>query len=141
MASPVEPIIFLACKAGFFVGELNKCMNDKLKEQLEAEGIEAVKASWPMGLLLRFAPFWAMKIMQRKTGVKNDFFDKAHELFSRTKTIDIVPVAGSLRGFILILDRNTALYFYQDGGHFKYDGFEMGEYEKGDVTIFDNLKI
>jgi len=25
------------------------------------------------------------------------------------------------------------------GNHFKYDGWEMVEYEKGEVTIFDNL--
>lgn len=115
-------------------------MDQKLKEELEAEGAEVVKPGFIMGTLLKFAPFLAMKIMQRKMGVKNDFFDKAHDLFSRAETIDIVPTAGSSRGFILILDRSTALYFYQDGDHFKYDGFEMGDYDKGDITIFDNLK-
>lgn len=116
-------------------------MDEKLKEQLEAEGIEAAKPSWPMRWILKFTPFLAMKMMQRKMGIKNDFFEKAHELFSRAETIDIIPAAGSSRGFLLILNRNTALYFYQDGDHFKYDGFEMGEYDKGDITIFDDLKI
>ena len=41
---------------------------------------------------------------------------------------------------MIVIDRSTALYFYQDSDHFKYDGFEIGEYEKGDVTIFDNFR-
>ena len=41
---------------------------------------------------------------------------------------------------MLVIDQKDALYFYQDGDHFSYDGCEIGEYEKGEVTIFDNLE-
>jgi hypothetical protein len=27
-----------------------------------------------------------------------------------------------------------------DGDHFVYDGFEVGKYDKGDITIFDDIK-
>ncbi|MFH1990390.1 MAG: hypothetical protein ABIJ19_00855, partial [Patescibacteria group bacterium] len=56
------------------------------------------------------------------------------------RRIDILPSESGLRGFVVVLDRKTAIYFYQDGDHFVYDGFEMGRYDKGDVTIFDNTK-
>ena len=71
--------------------------------------------------------------------ITNPIFDKAHEIFDGAKRIDLYPTASAERGFILVLDLKTALYFYQDGDHFKYDGFEMGEYNKGDVTILDNI--
>ena len=70
-------------------------------------------------------------------GVENPVFDKAHEVFAEIERIDIVPHVGTERGFRIILDGKTSLWFYQDGDHFKYDGFEMGEYEKGEVTVFD----
>ncbi len=81
--------------------------------------------------------FWAKKMR-----IENMVFDKLHEVFSQSKTIDLFPLNSVEygRGFMLVLDRETALYFYQDSEHFKYDGFEMGHYEVGDVTIFDNLK-
>src|SRR3989344_4909754 len=66
-----------------------------------------------------------------------DVADRAHELFKKSERIDIAPSKSGLRGFQLIIDGSTALYFYQDGDHFVYDGFEGGEYGKGDVTIFD----
>ncbi len=88
---------------------------------------------------LKFWPRLGMLYLSKKIGIKKPIFGKAHELFSKSERIDIFP-AATPRGFIIVLDRETALYFYQDGDHFVYDGFEMGEYEKGDVTIFDSLK-
>jgi len=96
-----------------------------------------LKIDWFTKLLLKFWPKLAMKRMAGKIGIENPVFDQAHEVFSQTKRIDLLPLQAGFRGFMLIIDRKTALYFYQDGDHFVYDGFEMGEYEKGDVTIFD----
>lgn len=62
---------------------------------------------------------------------------KVHEELSETGRVDIFPSESGKRGFVLILDRKRAFYFYQDGDHFFYDGCEVGEYEKGEVTIFD----
>lgn len=62
-----------------------------------------------------------------------------HKELNKSKSIDIFPTSRN-RGFILVIDRKKALYFYQDGDHFSYDGCEVGEYEKGNVTIFDNIK-
>jgi hypothetical protein len=91
-------------------------------------------------LLLFLSPKLGFKRLAKKMGIKNIVFDKAHELFANIEHIDIIPTHSENRGFIMILDGQTALYFYQDGDHFSYDGYEMGEYDKGDVTIFDHLK-
>lgn len=61
-------------------------------------------------------------------------------MFATAKRVDIFPLTSGERGFVLMLNKNTALYFYQDGDHFIYDGFEVGEYDGGDVTIFDHLR-
>ncbi len=100
--------------------------------------MKEIKINWFVRLLLRLWPSMAMRYFSRQMGIVNPIFDKANELFSRTERIDLIPT-GIGRGFMIIIDRKTALYFYQDGDHFVYDGFEMGEYEKGDVTIFDGI--
>ena len=88
-------------------------------------------------ILMRISPLRGVKRLSRKFGVDPDVADRAHELFKKSERIDIAPSKSGLRGFQLIIDGSTALYFYQDGDHFVYDGFEGGEYGKGDVTIFD----
>ncbi len=117
---------------------------EKFEEELKEAGIEydphGFKPDLLSRFLLRFSQVRGFKKLNRKLGAKNDKFDKAHALFSNTKSIDIFPLSSpSGRGFMIVIDRNTALYFYQDGDHFKYDGFEIGKYEKGDVTIFDSI--
>lgn len=102
--------------------------------------MDKFEIDWFTKLLLKFWPNLAMKMMARKMGIENPIFDQAHEIFSQVKSVDLLPLESGNRGFMMVLDNKTALYFYQDGDHFVYDGFEMGEYEKGDVTIFDNLK-
>lgn len=97
-----------------------------------------IKINWFTKLLLKFWPSLAMKQLAKKIGINNPVFDQAHKLFSQVERIDIFPLKGSPRGFMIVIDKETALYFYQDGDHFVYDGYEMGEYDKGDVTIFDN---
>lgn len=100
---------------------------------------EEININWFTKLLLRFWPGMAMRYFAKRAGIKNPLFDKAHDLFSQIKSIDIIPT-GIGRGFMIIIDGKTALYFYQNGDHFVYDGFEIGEYKKGDVTIFDEIK-
>lgn len=121
---------------------MDKFDREKFEEELKEMGIEYDPSAFKPGLLtkflLRFRPQLGFKMLNKKLGGKNEIFDKFHDLFSKVETIDIFPTQGH-RGFVIILDRNTALFFYQDGDHFKYDGFEMGEYAKGEVTIFDNL--
>ncbi len=91
-------------------------------------------------LLLKFWPKMAMKILAQEIGIENIIFDKLHEVFAKSQRVDIFPAFSNSRGFILVIDNQTALFFYQDGDKFVYDGFEMGEYEKGDVTVFDSLR-
>ncbi len=110
------------------------------KEFLKENNIKALAMPWWKKILFKFYPKMALRLMARKMKINNVIFDKLHDVFDKTDRVDIFPTSGNERGFILVLDRQTALYFYQDGGHFKYDGFEMGKYEKGDVTIFDDLK-
>lgn len=93
--------------------------------------------SWWTRVLLRISPLRGIKRLSRDLGVDPDAADKAHKLFEETKRIDIIPSKSGSRGFQLIIDGSTALYFYQDGDHFVYDGWETGKYEKGDVTLFD----
>lgn len=81
-----------------------------------------------------------MRLLAKNQGIKNVVFEKIHEIFKNSQRIDIFPTAGNQRGFIIIIDQETAIYFYQNGDHFEYDGFEMGEYEKGKVTIFDDFR-
>ena len=123
---------------------MDKFEREKLEEELKKSGVEydpkTFKLSPLTRLMLRLSPTAGFKMLNKKLGIKNDTFDKAHEVFSSVKRVDIFPAAAGSRGFIFILDKKTTLYFYQDGDHFVYDGFEMGEYDGGDVTIFDDLK-
>lgn len=98
------------------------------------------KITWLDKILLKFWPNHEMRRLAQKMKINQVVFEKLHEIFYKTQTIDLFPVAGNSRGFILVLDRQTAIFFYQDGDHFSYDGFEMGKYAKGDVTIFDDFK-
>jgi hypothetical protein len=98
------------------------------------------KINWFAKLLMRFAPEKFLQYASKKQGIEPQDIDRARELFGR-KHIDIYSLnSQSGRGFIIILDSKLSLHFYQDGDHFYYDGFEIGEYEKGDVTIFDNIQ-
>lgn len=101
-----------------------------------------MKINWFTKLLIKLWPTLTMKYMARKMSIKNPIFNQVHHAFFRVKRIDLIPFSPNQlgqRGFMIILDRKTALYFYQDDDHFIYDGYEMGEYDKGNVTIFDNL--
>lgn len=88
-------------------------------------------------ILFKINPKIGFRKLLKSNGAENESYEKLHDVFSKTKRADIFKTAGGERGFILILDQKTALFFYQDGDHFKYDGFEIGEYGKGEVAIFD----
>jgi len=123
---------------------MDKFEREKLEEEFKESGIEydpkVFKPDLLIRLMLRLNPIIGFKMLNKKLGIKNNTFNKAHEVFSGIERVDIFPAADGSRGFILVLNKKTALYFYQDGDHFVYDGFEIGEYDGGDVTIFDGLK-
>lgn len=91
-------------------------------------------------LLLKYAPRLALRRLTRKMGVPPETVEGFHDAFSKTRRVDIFPTQAGFRGFIIVLDSRISLHFYQDGDHFVYDGYEAGPYEKGDVTVFDDLK-
>jgi len=111
------------------------------EEEFEKLKINKLEMPWHTKILMRFCPKLFMRLHAKKMGINNPVFAEAHELFSKVRRIDLFPQGGrNGRSLIVVLDRKTTLFFYQDGDHFVYDGFEMGEYEKGDVTIFDDIK-
>ena len=122
---------------------MDKVDREKFEEELKEMGIEynpsGFKTSLWTRLMLKLKPTLGIKMFNKEHGITNDIFDKAHEVFSKVERTDIFPLKGRHRGFIIVLDQKTALFFYQDGDHFKYDGWETGEYAKGKVTIFDDL--
>ncbi len=122
---------------------MDKFDREKFEEELKEMGIEydpkAFKTGWWTRFLLKFNPITGIKRFNKQSGMENDIFEDAHEIFSKVGRIEIFPLPGGRRGFILVLNQKTALFFHQDADHFKYDGFEMGEYAKGDVTIFDHV--
>ena len=111
------------------------------ESELEKLGIGKLGVPWHTRIMLKFWPRFYMWRAAKKIGVTDPLFDKAHEIFSKVERIDLFPSGGAEgRSLIMVLDSKTALFFYQDGNHFKYDGFEMGEYNKGEVTVFDKIK-
>lgn len=123
---------------------MDKFDREKFEEELAEMGIEynpsALKFPWWTRMLMRFSPNLGIKTLHKHLGIDSDVYEKAHNVFSNIQRIDIFPLCGNHRGFILTLDEKTALFFYQNGDHFKYDGWETGNYAKGDVTIFDQIK-
>ena len=95
---------------------------------------------WYKKIILKLSPKLFFKLHSRSLNVNDKYIDLAQKLFGQVKRIDIQPLSGGHRGFIIYLDNKFSLWFYQDGDHFVYDGFEMGDYENGEVTVFDNLK-
>lgn len=63
----------------------------------------------------------------------------AERLFGNKK-IHIKPLSSNNgRGFIIFVDNKMSFWFFQNGDHFEYDGFEIGEYDDGNVQVFDDL--
>lgn len=87
----------------------------------------------------RFLPQGFLRYAAWRQGVRIKKLGYAEKLFADCRSIDIQPLSGGNRGFILFLDRQFSLWFFQDGDHFIFDGYEIGEYEAGEVTVFDRL--
>lgn len=91
--------------------------------------------------LARFFPFILIQIQKMFSQIDTRPAEELHGVFSQSQRIDLIPSQHSTRAFTILLDQKTALYFSQDGDKFIYDGWEVGEYEeKGEITIFDDLK-
>ncbi len=77
----------------------------------------------------------------KKMKIDTSFIKLADKLLGRhrNKRIDFFP-ANHGRGFRIVIDNKICLWFFQDGDHFYYDGWEVGKYKNGEVTILDELK-
>ena len=106
--------------------------------EIDGEFLERAKVSLLTRILLSLSFGWGMSRLAKelsRPGLETS--KKAHALFGRVERVDIVPSRSNMRGFQIVLDGLLSLYFSQDGDHFAYDGFEMGLFEDGDVTVFD----
>jgi len=92
-------------------------------------------------IFMRLAPINFLRYAARQQGVDDKKIIYAFKLFDDTERIDIQPLPSAEgRGFVIYLDCKLSLHFYQDGDRFYYDGLEIGEYKKGDVTVFDHIE-
>ncbi len=104
----------------------------------EFEEFEKFKPAWYVRLLMRFAPKIFLRFAARKQGLDDRKVKYATKLFESANRIDITPLPSrNGRGFIICLDNKLSIFFYQENDHFYFDGLEIGEYENGDVTVFD----
>lgn len=116
---------------------------DDLKEieEIDRAFLERAKVSWLTKVLLGISLSWGMSRLARELSLPGiETSKKAHALFQKVGRVDFIPSRSSMRGFQIILDGLLSLYFSQEGDHFVYDGFEMGPYDEGDVTILDKLR-
>jgi len=98
-----------------------------------------MEINWLTKLFIKFFPKQFLKQALRENNADPRNIDYAQKLFGDCRRIDIQPLSGENRGFIITLDNNFSLWFFQDGDHFVYDGFETGAYDNGEVTVFDDL--
>lgn len=87
-----------------------------------------------------FPSMWS-KYHAEKLGIDIGLIRLADKLFGRRKSkrIDFFLLKSG-RGFKIIVDNKFCLWFFQDGDHLYYDGWEAGKYNNMDITIFDRLK-
>lgn len=112
---------------------------DELIEVMdEANKNSDFKLPWYERFLMRYWPKMFFRIYANKNNVGDQPIDCSEGLFRNAKRIDLSISQSGSRGFIITLNNNFSLFFYQDGDTFKYDGFEIGEYENGDITVLDN---
>jgi hypothetical protein len=110
-------------------------------EEIDRAFLERAKVSWLTKILLGISLSWGMARLARELNSPCiETSKKAHALFQGIGRIDFVPSRSTMRGFQIILDGLLSLYFSQEGDHFVYDGFEMGPYDEGDVTVLDKLR-
>jgi hypothetical protein len=113
--------------------------NDEEIDGLKPGDMSRLNIPWHQKLLLKIAPRLFMKSFAKNLDLDFEKVEMAMQLFEGAK-VHIQPMSGARgRGFILCLDNKLTLWFHQDGTCFKYDGHEMGEYDDGEVTVFDRL--
>jgi len=95
------------------------------------------KFSWFDKIYFKLFPQKALRSFTKKMGGDNEILDLLHTAFEKAGKIEIRRTSSNERGFILTIDRKLSFYFYQNGDAFEYDGYEAGEYDEADVTIFD----
>ena len=89
---------------------------------------------------MRLLPRQWVRYRANKEGVNPHLIDSAIHLFDGAR-VDLFPLSNEGgRSFLVVLDRKFSLWFLQDGDHFEFDGYEIGPYQSGDVTIFDRLE-
>lgn len=64
---------------------------------------------------------------------------RLHRALSTSGRVDLIPYETGKRGFVVVLDRQVALHFSQDGDGFRYDGYDTGDFDPGDVMILDEV--
>ncbi len=106
---------------------------------LKPGDMSRLNLNWWQKFKLKYFPMSFLSGYAKEMGVEGGITDKLDKVFRSAETVDIVPTSVG-RGFIVTINRKASFWFYQDGDHFKYDGYEIGEYDKADVTIFDKLK-
>ncbi|MFA6587682.1 MAG: hypothetical protein WCT08_01295 [Patescibacteria group bacterium] len=93
---------------------------------------------WYFRLLFRLFPRITANFLGRKMSGGIDFAT-LQKILEKTKCVDLIPLnTENDLGFQIILDSKVALFFSQDSDHFAYDGYEVGEYDKGEVTVLDH---
>jgi len=108
-------------------------------KEIDAEFLKKAKLSWLTRLLMVIAlPWMSRRLMKELGGPSVEMSKKAHAFFTAVNRVDIIPSRSEVRGFQIVIDNILSIFFCQDGDHFVYDGFEMGPYESGDVTVFDD---
>lgn len=87
--------------------------------------------------LLKYFPKQFFKKTAKEYGIDSENINSAMSLFGPANRIDVQPFDPGSRGFTITLNNNFKLWFVQDGDTFTFDGYEMGKYGNGDVTVFD----
>lgn len=93
---------------------------------------------WYELLFLRFSPRYFLRRAAKREGIDARKLEATQEVFCEHDRIDFFPFSDQQgRSCVLVINRTYALFFEQNGDHFVFDGFEMGKYNPGDVTVFD----
>ncbi len=108
-------------------------------DEIDAEFLERAGASWLTRKLLAVSFGMGMRRLAKELSEPGLGMSKrANALFDQVRRVDVAPSdSPGFRGFQMVIDGVLSLYFSQDGDHFVYDGFEVGYFEDGDVTVFD----
>lgn len=98
----------------------------------------ALPQTWYYNLLKSVAPKLYIRLFAKSMGAVGTSHESLDKILRQFARADIFPLKAA-RGFMIVLDQKLSLHFYQDGDHFVYDGFEMGTYRAGSVTVLDAL--